>query len=179
MATASPQPIPPFLRLPREIRDHIYHYLIHPQGQRDLNIDVINSHPSRFPFYCLSPDFCHLPVVHFRLLNLILVCRQIYYEATPLFYSTNTFVLHPMDTIDFLASLTPVTRCLIQSWFSVSSSHYKADWVGIRQFFEHQTDMKRILITHSDWLGGPRSSNIDLWKAATQAFLCMPKLLLN
>jgi hypothetical protein len=178
MATANRQQPRLLLSLPREIRDQIYHYLIHPYGEIDLTIGVGKYHPyqqRRGYYYYLSRALQPHSSPRFRLLDLVLACRQIYEEATPLFYSTNAFMLSPEYTVDFLTSLTPVTRSLIRSWLTSFRSDGKPDWVGIRHYLQHQTNIKRILITLFHRFGDTYR-NSDIWEAPVQEFLGMPKL---
>jgi hypothetical protein len=105
------------------------------------------------------------------------MCRQIYDEATPLFYSTNTFIIEPEYTVDFFTSLTPTNRCLIQSWATDLFLLGNRDCAAVRQYFQHQTNVKKILIADVISSVGRLSSwTIGLWRPVILEFLRMPKL---
>jgi hypothetical protein len=175
MASAQLTLSPPLLRLPREIRDQIYHHLIHPYGETEPCLyTMARGWPASYYFIRRSLQVPRS--LHFRLLNLILVCRQIYDEATPLFYSTNTFVIEPRRTVQFLTSLTPATRCLIQSWATDLFLLGNRERIAICEYLQHETNVKKVLIADPTGFNGTKNFTIFMWKPVIQEFLCMPKL---
>ena len=106
----------PLLRLPREIRNHIYSYLF--VDKFAIRIDRI---PHRLTHSrLLYPDrwdrrqhdrsgaldfaqWASSPCPNYNInLPLIKTCRQIYLEAAPLLYSTNTFLIFELDNLIYL-----------------------------------------------------------------------------
>ncbi len=79
------------LRLPREIRDHIVEYVFD-----DLNGDLITFKQSnKCSFRKISAPFDGLP-------GICNTSRLLYYEATPVFLSRVTPVLHHVESITYL-----------------------------------------------------------------------------
>jgi hypothetical protein len=78
MATSSPSTALTFLRLPAEIRQLIYTCLLH-DPPRAVPVGPRPSSSTLGPGIAISRP------------NILKVCHQIYEEATPLFYTLNTF----------------------------------------------------------------------------------------
>lgn len=169
MAAETSKLQPSLLRLPREIRDQIYHYIV---NHDYLPIRIAPDHARQAGcYFCLHFRFGYPRPWPFRLLDFILVCRQIYAEVTPLFYSTNTFVLDASLVVRFLTFLTPTTRCLIQSCM-IGFYGAATGWSGIPQCLQRHTNTKRVLLVNKHC----NHTDVDIWKVAVQEFLCMPKL---
>ncbi|KAK2760357.1 hypothetical protein FQN54_002427 [Arachnomyces sp. PD_36] len=105
----------PFLRLPRELRDHIYQYLLSHDGHREIWIRY--SLYKEFWWDATSYCRCHgrggfNPSMEKLTLGLLTVSNQIHTEALETLYGRNNIWVdaNPRKALEFLSGLSPVAR---------------------------------------------------------------------
>ena len=113
----------PFLKLPRELRDQIYHHAVVRHGgpiciQRDHQDNLKDATLS-----CISPDPISIPLAR--------VCKQVHTEVIPLLYSKNSFSIYSDNNMrDFLTHFAPNTnlmRHLILDGVIFRSEHMRSN----------------------------------------------------
>jgi len=131
MASPDTHNLPPFLRIPTEIRLQIYDHLLSGPSTPTLHIhtslpDHHTSHPPtrRSTYNILTTGFfSQSRTTSYRLASpvslspcILAVCRQIYFEALPLLYSTHTFDFgSDIEAIaPFFDDLLPGTRRMVK-----------------------------------------------------------------
>ncbi|KAK4960318.1 hypothetical protein LTR10_003213 [Elasticomyces elasticus] len=123
-----------FLDLPPEIRNIVYGLALHHEEPLQLDgdppqvVNYIHDEPYRF----LDDDFepPHLPTPYLNV-SLLLVSRQVYAEAVPMLYGSNT--------IAFSARYTPSERPLYAFLLHIGTSRKYLRRIKVRSFGNYST----------------------------------------